>query len=394
WPKQIVVNGSVLMDGKKMSKSMGNIIPLRSTIKKFNADSIRVAMLVLGELLQDVDFSFTTLRGIYARLNEIYEFAINFHSKNQNVTRSKTIEIYSDVSESDLNTFTTFVNNLNLEDKWLLHRLNTTTAEVSKSFDEIRIRDALNTVLYLMDKDFEWYNKRRSSKEQSEISEENYVSVVYIYLKYRIKMISPFCPFLGEEVWNLLFGKEANSQSIFNDSWPESNKKLDNFVTEDNELMISNLLDDLNKILKVTKNTAIQKVYIYLASDNKKRLYKRMIDLVINTNSRNFGVLMKSLLSDPEISEDEKKFIKSNTDLVKKINEDILSLSPAELSRRGEITYFDEKIPLADAKSLIANELKIQPQNIEVFEENDQQLVDPKNKSRFSRPYKPAIYIQ
>ena len=33
WPKQIVVNGSVLMDGKKMSKSMGNIIPLRSTYK-------------------------------------------------------------------------------------------------------------------------------------------------------------------------------------------------------------------------------------------------------------------------------------------------------------------------------------------------------------------------
>ena len=30
WPKEIVVNGSVMMDGAKMSKSMGNIIPLRS----------------------------------------------------------------------------------------------------------------------------------------------------------------------------------------------------------------------------------------------------------------------------------------------------------------------------------------------------------------------------
>lgn len=125
-----------------------------------------------------------------------------------------------------------------------------------------------------------------------------------------------------------------------------------------------------------------------------------MIDIVINANTRNFGVIMKSLLSDVTISEDEKKFIKSNSDLVKKINEDILSLSPAELARRGakgrggKITYFDEKIPLLDAKSLIANELNIQPQDIEIFEENDQQLVDPKNKCRFSRPYKPAIYIQ
>ena len=68
---------------------------------------------------------------------------------------------------------TSFVNNLNLEDKWILHRLNTITVEVSKSFDELRIRDALNTVLYLMDKDFEWYIKRRSAKEQAQqINEE------------------------------------------------------------------------------------------------------------------------------------------------------------------------------------------------------------------------------
>ena len=89
WPRQIVVNGSVLMDGKKMSKSMGNIIPLRSTIKQFNADSIRVAMLVLGELLQDVDFSFSTLKGIYSRLNEIYEFGKDFITKQKTATNPK-----------------------------------------------------------------------------------------------------------------------------------------------------------------------------------------------------------------------------------------------------------------------------------------------------------------
>jgi leucyl-tRNA synthetase len=400
WPKQIVVNGSVLMDGKKMSKSMGNIIPLRSTIKRFNADSIRVAMLVLGELLQDVDFSFTTLRGIYSRLNEIYEFANNFIAQNENVLKSKSIETLVGVSDGEPSPLTSLVNNLNLEDKWLLHRLNSTTVEVSKSFDEIRIRDALNTVLYLMDKDFEWYNKRRMSKDQAQIKEENYVFVVYMFLKFRIKMLAPFCPFLGEEVWNLLSGKETNKQSVFSTSWPEFDKNLENLVTEENELMISNLLEDLNKIVKVTKNTNPQKVYIYLASADKKKLYKSMIDIVINANTRNFGVIMKSLLSDDTISEDEKKFIKSNTDLVKKINEDILSLSPTELARRGgkggggKITHFDEKISLLDAKSLIANELNIQPQDIEIFEENDQQLVDPKNKSRFSRPYKPAIYIQ
>src|SRR5919202_4132914 len=45
WPKKIVVNGSVLMEGKKMSKSLANIIPLRSAIKEYSADAIRIAML-------------------------------------------------------------------------------------------------------------------------------------------------------------------------------------------------------------------------------------------------------------------------------------------------------------------------------------------------------------
>ena len=40
WPKEIVVNGSVMMDGAKMSKSMGNIIPLRTAIQDHGADIV------------------------------------------------------------------------------------------------------------------------------------------------------------------------------------------------------------------------------------------------------------------------------------------------------------------------------------------------------------------
>ena len=68
-----------------MSKSMGNIIPLRKAIKQYSADSIRVAMLVLGELLQDVDFSFSTLKGIYSKLNEIYNFYNSFYKDNKTI---------------------------------------------------------------------------------------------------------------------------------------------------------------------------------------------------------------------------------------------------------------------------------------------------------------------
>ncbi len=44
-----MVNGSVLMDGKKMSKSEGNIIPLRDAIRIHGADSIRLTILISAE---------------------------------------------------------------------------------------------------------------------------------------------------------------------------------------------------------------------------------------------------------------------------------------------------------------------------------------------------------
>src|SRR5438876_7260311 len=73
WPRQIVVNGSVLMESKKMSKSLGNIIPLRGAIMEHGADILRLAMLVSAEILQDADFSFDTIRGIRSKLVGIFE---------------------------------------------------------------------------------------------------------------------------------------------------------------------------------------------------------------------------------------------------------------------------------------------------------------------------------
>ncbi len=381
WPKQVVVNGSVLMDGKKMSKSMGNIIPLRSTIKQFNADSIRVAMLVLGELLQDVDFSFSTLKGIYSRLNEIYEFGKDFVLKQKAATNLKG-------SDDD---FSSLLSELEWEDKWLLQRINSTIKDITNSFDEMRIRDALNNVLYLMDKDFEWYKKRKASRFNHIAKKNIDLYVISYFFRARIKMLAPFCPFLAEELWELLV---PNKGSIFQDDWPTIKSEFVNPVTDENEQEISNILDDLYKILKVTKNTQVKNIYVYLSSNDKKFLYDKVLNLVTSAKTKNFGLVMKSLLSDNSISTEHKNLVKRNTDFIKKINEDILSLSPAEQVRRVNIGLFDEYSALEDGTGLISSEFGIEENCIKICYEDDPKIYDPKNKARFSRPFKPAIYLE
>jgi len=384
WPKQIVVNGSVLMDGKKMSKSMGNIIPLRSAIKQFSADSIRVAMLVLGELLQDVDFSFSTLKGIYIKLNDIYKFYIAFYKDNKTV-----IENMGDID--NINHFLKSTS-LELEDRWLIWRIKHYVKEVSNSLDRLKMREALNTALYLMDKDFEWYKKRKFAKTGKLYQNEKDMSIIYHYLTKRIKLLSPFCPFLSEELWHI----SGNKYSIFNSSWPSiENKTIDEEVYEENELFISNILIDLNKIIKVTKNTAINKVFIYLPSEEKNYLYYEILKLLVTHDiNKNFGVVMKLLLSGTNKDIEKQNIIKNNTDFIKKIIDDILSLTPVDRERRFNIGKFDESNPLYDAISLLSNEYKISPENILIYREKQNEIMDPGNKAKFSRPFKPAIFIQ
>ena len=242
-----------------------------------------------------------------------------------------------------------------------------------------------------MDKDFEWYKKRKESRTGRRSDNNTDLFVLSFYFRARIKMLAPFCPFLAEELWELL---EPQKGSIFQDGWPCFKSELVNPVTNEIEQEISNILDDLHKILRVTKNTQLKNIHIYLSSNDKKVLYGKVLELVTNSNTKNFGLIMKSLLSDPTISIDHKNFVKSNTDFVKKINEDILSLSPTEQERRINIGLFDEYSALMDGIGLLTSEFGIEEPCIKVYYEQDPKIYDPKNKARFSRPFKPAIYIE
>ncbi|HXW12843.1 MAG TPA: leucine--tRNA ligase, partial [Nitrososphaeraceae archaeon] len=131
WPKQIVVNGSVLMEGKKMSKSLGNIIPLRHAIGEYGADSIRLTMLASSEILQDSDFSFDLVKGIRSKLFDIYR-NINTH-----------LDIFGAQSSEDGD----------LEDAWISSRLQKVIMDTTSAIEKFRIREALHIILYLMDND-------------------------------------------------------------------------------------------------------------------------------------------------------------------------------------------------------------------------------------------------
>ena len=360
WPKQIVVNGSVLMEGKKMSKSFGNIIPLRHAIEEYGADPIRLTMLASAEILQDSDFSFDLVKGIRSKLFEIYRAIC---------THKSVFTIIHDSTECN-----------EMEDLWISSRIQHIILETTSAIEKFRIREALHNILYMMDNDLQWYHKRKLAKNKS-------IRNIYLkeFFETRIKLLSPFAPFFCEEVWEIM----GNHSFISIDQWPEADDSKIRLKSEDNERLIQDIILDIQKITKVTKIVP-KRIMIYTSSTIKCILYKKLLDRIQSQSTANFGLFMKEFVNDSEV----KDFVKHNPDLVKKMIDDILSESLEVRQRRMKIDSFNELVPLQDAISLLISEIGNDQLEVSILSEDNSNKYDPKQKSKFARPYKPAIYIE
>ncbi|MCH6571927.1 MAG: leucine--tRNA ligase, partial [Thaumarchaeota archaeon] len=336
WPKQIVVNGSVLMDGKKMSKSMGNIIPLRQAIRDYGADPIRLAIIISAELLQDADFNLESVTGIKNKLVSLLEECSKLKPEK--------------------------LGDLQAEDRWILSKLQSLISNVSSSIEKMRLREGLHGNLFSFESDLQWYFKRAKAKGRSD-----YSGVLYEINSKRVAMLSPFAPHIAEEMWEKL----GNSGLVSQTSWPTVSADVIDPNAIQSEELLKSTIDDISNILKVTQMKP-NKITIYTADAFKSKAYHSILEKVM-AGQTNMGVIMKDLIANSETAD-----IKKNPDFVQKTIKDILS-EPTEIRKtKLETKEFDEK-------SLIENELVSLAKadfgvDVQVFSESDSGIYDPKGK--------------
>ena len=351
WPQEIVVNGSVMMNGAKMSKSMGNIIPLRSAIKEHGADPIRLAIISSAELLQDADFNMDSVSGIQNKLESLLETCSGL----------KNIEIEQ----------------LQAEDVWILSKTQNKIAEITEALEKMRLREALHDILFTFESDLSWYLKRAGAKGRKNIS-----GILHQINSIRVAMLSPFAPHVAEEMWEKL----GNTEMVSKSQWPKfSIDKIDASSIQSEELL-KNTIEDISNIIRVTKISP-KKVVIYVNSDEvKSKIYRKILNIMVS-GQNNMGVVMKELIADPKTA-DAKKM----PDFVQKTIKDLHSESEEIKKMKLDVENFDEKKFLKSELSDIGK--KEFGVDIEVYSENDSDIYDPKGKSKHARPFKPAILIE
>ncbi len=357
WPQQIVVNGSVLMEGKKMSKSFGNIVPLREAVKNYGADPLRLAMLIAAELLQDADFSIALTKALQEKLERFYAFASN-------------------VMKMEAAEEATF----SLQDKWLLSRLQRAIKATTEAMDRLKAREAVHHVLYTFDQDLQWY-LRRCSVDDSFEREKSMARALKMALDARVRMLAPFVPYICEEIWE----KMDRAGFISKAEWPKYDDKRIDVMVEGTESIVESTLEDTANIAKATKIKA-KGVYFYTSADWKWKVYLKALEKA-ETGKLDFSDFMKELLADSEMKSRARELAK----FVQKCCDDVLKIASDMRRSRLQTGLIDEFEALKAAGNFYKKELDAE---VKVYREDDPAKYDPKNRAQLAQPYRPAIYIE
>jgi leucyl-tRNA synthetase len=360
WPRQIVTNGSVTMQGAKMSKSFGNIIPLIEAIATFGADPLRLGILATAELLQDADFSPTLARSMRDRLERLYKFA----EENSQTTSAK--------AESK---------SLTSPDRWMLSRLQERIKSTTESMDRLEVRKAIHSALYQLDQDFQWYNRRIADQRENPRRKEGINYVFREILDAQVRMLAPATPHICEEIWE----KMRREGFVSNATWPIPNEAKVDVQAEENEALIEHVLEDTLNIMKATGITP-SKICYYVSAQWKWKAFLTALQKSVSSKVA-ISELMKELMKDNEM----KKAAKQLAKFAGQITDEVNYISAERKQRQLQTGILPENQILKEAESFLKREFNA---DIYIYLEEDKQRFDPKNKASFARPCRPAIYIE
>ena len=205
-------------EGKKMSKSKGNIIDPLKIMKKYGTDAFRFTLAAFAAHGRDIKLSEERVEGYRHFANKLWNasrFAIMNISDYKQERGPDTVDTLQKNKNSFHNfQFSIFNSRLPLADRWILSRLNSTIKDVRKSLEEYRFNDAAEaTYQFIWHELCDWYIEIIKPRLYGKESNKNNAQETLLFtLETSLRLLHPFMPFITEEIWNHL--REINEKII------------------------------------------------------------------------------------------------------------------------------------------------------------------------------------
>lgn len=184
--------------GKKMSKSLGNVIDPLDMIKKYGADATRLSLLVGNTPGNDMKLSEEKIAGFRNFANKLWNISRFIIGKIQDTNNKMQIDIAKPEGKT-------------LADKWVLERLNNIVSEATKDIEEFRFSATGERL-----RDFTWGELADWYLEIAKI-EGGKLEILNYILNTVLKLWHPFMPFVTETIWREVYGEES---MLMVEKWP------------------------------------------------------------------------------------------------------------------------------------------------------------------------------
>ena len=215
--KSVLMHGFTLDDqGRKMSKSIGNIVQPEEVVAKFGADILRFYVLGANAPWEDLHFSWESVENTSRMLNifwNAYRFALPY----------MVLDGF-DAEKADLSRYE---KSLRPEDRWILSRINSLIGEVTEEMEAYQLHRIVRSISEFILEDLSrWYIqlvRPRTWIEQDDPDKLAAYATIYEVLVKLSRLMAPFTPFLSESIYqNLVRGLDgaAALPSVHMCDWP------------------------------------------------------------------------------------------------------------------------------------------------------------------------------
>ena len=228
-------------DRQKMSKTKGNVIDPIEIVQRFGTDAVRFTLAAMASPGTDIAFSEARTEGYRAFANKIWNSARFIF---MNVERAEEAGII--VDPQAVMAAPILAADAPLEARWIVSRLQSAAAEVNRALDEYRFHEAANLVYQFFWGEFcDWYLeavKLRLDFQADPGTAQAALTTLLQTFESALRLLSPFMPFLTEELWHAFYNGEPPAKSIALSHFPQPDSALQNAETESQFTLLQDLI--------------------------------------------------------------------------------------------------------------------------------------------------------
>ena len=218
---------------EKMSKTKGNVVDPIEIVKQYGTDAVRFTLASMASPGTDIAFNIARTEGYRAFANKIWNAARFLF---MNVDRAADLGIA--VDPTAMVAMPTVGESAPLASRWIVAELETTAGKVNQALENYRFDDAANTIYQFFWGNFcDWYLEIvKLQLDFSETADKAHTRAALTTLvsvfEAALRLLSPFMPFLTEEIWHALYDGNPPAKSIALTRYPRTGESTTGAVAQ------------------------------------------------------------------------------------------------------------------------------------------------------------------